>query len=147
MVLDRQLDLVLAQHRLGELDGALVTLEARLEGFEGIELLVASRGERRVRRHRSELADRANASLVLRKRARLFRRRQADDDAHPVAFDLLAQLTNRLEVCGGQVHADCTETEAATVLEDVKPSGARTVPKPRRLAAHVFEHRRLGLKP
>ena len=40
VILDRQLDLVLAQHRLGDLHRALMTLEAGLERFETVELLV-----------------------------------------------------------------------------------------------------------
>jgi hypothetical protein len=41
VVLDRELDLVLAQHGLGQFDRPLVTLEARLERLVGVELPTA----------------------------------------------------------------------------------------------------------
>ncbi len=139
VIFNSQLHLVLAKHGLGALNRALVALEALLERLEGLELLVSPPGERRVRRHRTRFRGRPHARLVLLDRTILLGCGEADDQAHPVALELLPKRVRGGRIRRGQAHTDGTEAKPPAMLQDIEASRAVPVREPRRLGPHVAE--------
>src|SRR5690606_19829893 len=148
VVLDRQAHAVLPEDWLGALDRSLVRFEAFLEVLEPRELLVATAGERRVRRDRAQLGGGADAGLVRLDVGVAARRRHAHDDAHLEPVELLAQ---RADLAGVARRADArhAEAERVAVLDDVEVSGPAAVREAGAFSAHAAELRlrRAGLRP